>query len=355
MFRPALFTGVMSYDSQTLDQGWHTLHDTGPEFDGWLSNHGPMVVEALSRHGRGEVVDGWVRDYRARLDDLPAPRAPITGETWRAALGDPRRLGDWPRWFSAQLAEQPWTDVLTTWWPRLLPGVAAGATHGVIRVGHAVNGLYLLGPTPERLTELADALGYWAARWQPVPIPRPASGTTPLARALADAPRIADQSGGINERLAQLENTSGWAEAQEAATPPDATDGVPRFLREVVTTAVDAYGHYGHANPVMLVHAATAPNAILRTLPALPTHLWLPSAHAAWSASVAIVAAYASIEPGPVTTSAASTDDEAFAEAVDNADEHAIKFVDTAVDVHGWSGDDRALAAARHACELIGN
>jgi hypothetical protein len=29
----------------TLDEAYERLHVTGPEFEGYLSNHGPMVVE----------------------------------------------------------------------------------------------------------------------------------------------------------------------------------------------------------------------------------------------------------------------------------------------------------------------
>ena len=28
----------------TYDEALERLHRTGPEFDGWLANHGPMVV-----------------------------------------------------------------------------------------------------------------------------------------------------------------------------------------------------------------------------------------------------------------------------------------------------------------------
>lgn len=89
----------MTYDDDALDRGWRALRATGPEFQGWLSNHGPMVVEALARRGRGEVVEAWVAGYRTRLDEWPAPRELITDTTWQSALGDPRRLGDWQRWF----------------------------------------------------------------------------------------------------------------------------------------------------------------------------------------------------------------------------------------------------------------
>ena len=50
-----------------LDEAYLRLHETGPEFDGWLSNHGPMAAEALVRHGHGEVVESWLDDYMRRL------------------------------------------------------------------------------------------------------------------------------------------------------------------------------------------------------------------------------------------------------------------------------------------------
>lgn len=31
-----------------LDEAYERLHRTGPEFDGWLSNHGPMAAEAAA-------------------------------------------------------------------------------------------------------------------------------------------------------------------------------------------------------------------------------------------------------------------------------------------------------------------
>ncbi|MGW8882260.1 questin oxidase family protein, partial [Streptomyces mirabilis] len=38
--------------SGTLDEALERLHSSGPERNGWLSNHGPMAVEALVRHGQ---------------------------------------------------------------------------------------------------------------------------------------------------------------------------------------------------------------------------------------------------------------------------------------------------------------
>src|SRR5271168_4363421 len=45
--------------AETLDEAYERLHATGPEFDGFLSNHGPMAAEALVRHGHGDLVGSW--------------------------------------------------------------------------------------------------------------------------------------------------------------------------------------------------------------------------------------------------------------------------------------------------------
>jgi hypothetical protein len=47
------------------------LHDTGPEFDGFLANHGPMAAEALIRIGGSDAVAAWVDDYLPRLGPVP--------------------------------------------------------------------------------------------------------------------------------------------------------------------------------------------------------------------------------------------------------------------------------------------
>ena len=125
-----------------LIEAYQRFHRTGPEWGAdQLTNHGPMAVEVLVRRGRPEVVPGWVDGYIRRLDELPRATGQITDASWTEALGDGRRIGDWTAYFTRQLAGQPWREVLVTWWPRLLPGIAAGATHGVIRTGHVVRTL----------------------------------------------------------------------------------------------------------------------------------------------------------------------------------------------------------------------
>lgn len=338
----------------TLDEAYERLHQTGPEFEGWLTNHGPMAVEAMVRRGYGGQVHRWLDGYIRRLDDLPRGTSPITTDGWRTALGDPRRLGDWLAFFDREVIERPWRAVLATWWPRLLPGIAAGATHGVIRTGHAVHGLLGHEDGP-RLAELGQALGYWAARWQQVPAVVAPAGTAGPAAALAGVPRVPGQEAGINHRLEQLGGVAGWTAALAALRPAADAGQAGALLADLVTAATSYYLPNAHGSAVMLVHAATTPTAVLRTLPALPGDQWVASLYAAWAASAAVTAAYAPAAPTPRDRlpAASGPADEVFARAVRHQDEHVIKLADTCLDVHERTGDPDAIAAVIRAMDLI--
>src|SRR5262245_2452002 len=110
----------------TLNEVYERLHATGPEFGGYLSNHGPMAAEAMIRHGHGDQVGSWLDVYMRRLEEFPRGIGPI-GTDWQKALGDIRRVADWTAFFGRELGERPWREVLNSWWPRLLPGVVAAA------------------------------------------------------------------------------------------------------------------------------------------------------------------------------------------------------------------------------------
>ncbi|MFG2106148.1 questin oxidase family protein [Micromonospora chersina] len=338
-------------DDGILDEAYQRLHRTGPEFEGWLSNHGPMAVEALVRHGHGTRVHRWLDDYLRRLDELPRGLRPV--DDWRDALGDPKRAGDWLAHFDRELRDRPWREVLGEWWPRLLPGIAAGATHGVIRVGHAVRVLRTDGENPQRLAELGQALGYWAARWQPVPGAGPLTGRSDVPAALAAVPRIPTQTGGIRDRLGRLPDLPGWSGAVSALRPPVDPAGAERTLTELVHRAGLDYLRFGHGNPVMLVHAVTAPTAVRRTLPALDPALWAPSVAAAWSATAAVTSVYAPPTPAPAPAVSDGEPAEVFARAARHGDAHVVKLADAVLEAHAATGDARVLAAAGYAGQLI--
>jgi hypothetical protein len=341
-----------------LDEAYERLHSTGPEWGGNLSNHGPMVAETLTRRGHAGEVGRWVDRYSRRLEDLPGPGGRITDASWREALGE--RVGDWVPYFTDQLADQPWRAVLATWWPRLLPGIAAGATHGVIRTSHAVRTLLAGNERPSAIAELAHALGFWAARFVPVPNAVP-SGALDAAAALESLPRLTEQEGPIRDRLTRLGELSGWRTSAAALAGVRTADEARSRLGDLVDAATLRYLTHGYASPVLLVHTATAPNAVLHVLPALPETMWPASLAAAWSASAAITAAYA---PGraeqeqpqraePAEAPTAGQVAELLDRAITHGDEHVIKFSDTAAESYARTGDPATLAAASRAAELI--
>ncbi|MEP7019955.1 MAG: hypothetical protein ABI808_04845 [Pseudonocardiales bacterium] len=323
-----------------------------------MSNHGPMAAEVLVRRGHGARVPRWIDAYLARLDDLPAPSEAITDENWPAALGDFRRVGDWTRYFVGQVEQAPWRNVLITWWPRLLDGIAAGATHSVIRVGHVVRILLVGDQSPPAVTELAHALAYWAARSRGVPGVVAPTGQADPAAALERVPRLADQSGPIAGRLERLGELPGWPSSVAALRRVGDPDDAQRLLSDLVTAATLRYLTHGHASPVLLVHAATAPNAVLHTLPALPRELWVASLNASWAASAAVTATYGPAvgtprEQLPVASDGAHAVPDALERAAAHGDEHVIKFTDTAAEVYERTGDVGALAAIERVHQLI--
>jgi hypothetical protein len=336
-----------------LDETYERLHATGPEFEGWLSNHGPMAADALIRLGRPDLVEGWVTQYSERLEEPPAARWPISEKEWREPLGDPSRLGDWCALFTEQVLEEPWEGLLARWWPRLLPGAIGSASHGLIRTGHAVRALGEHN-TPQRLNELAQGLGYWAARWEPLPGDEQPAGEAGIDTAFDSIPST-DASGGIRTRLAQLSETDEWPGTLRRLRPVVQAAAVPAALKALVDAAVGRYGRWAHGSPVMLVHAATAQRAAALALPALPTEMWVATYNAAWSVSAAISVAYRPRTRAPslsdverVTTTAEDVTEL----AVGTEDAHAIKFVEVAQESHRRGNRD-ALAAGARAAVLI--
>lgn len=127
------------------------------------------------------------------------------------------------------------------------------------------------------------------------------------------------------------------------------TVGVEERLGGIVDAAVARFFTHGYGAPVMLVHAVTAPTAVLRALPALSERLWAPSLEAAWAATAAVTAAYSPAEARPVET----VDGDPMEAAAGTSDPHAIKFVDAALDALARTGDATIQGRSVAAVTLI--
>ncbi len=352
--------------SEALTEAYERLHAFGPEFGGdeegnhGMTNHGPMAVEVMVRRGLDIDIDRWLDRYVHRLAELPPANATIRRDEWRTDLGVASQLPNWTAYFHHELWERPWPDVLVEWWPRLLPGIVAGSTHGVIRVGHAVRtlrGSAVGPPATETVDELAHGLAFWAARYRELAGVVAPDGRLAPADGLRRVARLADQSGFIAHRLDRLERSPGWTSSLRALRPAATPEEVPARLESLIDTAVAAYLGWGNAAPVLLVHAATAPNAVRHILPVLPTEQWLPSLTAAWAAAAAVVATYAPVQAAPRDDAGGDrrelTAADSLQRAAEHGDEHVLKFADTAVEAFDRTGHPDLLAATVRACELI--
>ncbi|RSO02863.1 hypothetical protein DMH18_39705 [Streptomyces sp. WAC 06783] len=330
-----------------------------------LANHGPMGAEALAVLGYEGEVAGWVERYRVAMPhhEPPAARFPLDPDdesSWRPALGAFDRAGDWERLFARELAGAPWRDVLARWWPRLLPGLFAGLTHGLIRTAHAVRALYGAAdgkPTQFQLAELARGLAYWAARYTALPGQARLRGSYDLAGAIAALPRVPGDGGPMHPgvargRLARLADLPGYAEALDAL----AVEHAPYLLSEMTAQFSDVYLSHDEVFPVPLIHGVTAPAAARLVLPHLPADQYEPTLAALWQVHTALLLAFTtsrrgegtgawqaelSPEPGAEPPSL----DELSARAVEHGDEHVLKFTEACRREYALRPDPRFRAA----------
>jgi len=130
------------------------------EFPDFLANHLPMVLVAMRRlGGSDERLGEFFATYRDlhRLQPPPPPVAPIERATWSAALGARERESDYRSFFDGEARRLGARAAVAAYLPTLLPGLAASATHGLMRLAYGV----MRGDD----AEIAAALGYWAAMY----------------------------------------------------------------------------------------------------------------------------------------------------------------------------------------------
>ena len=127
--------------SDALDTALGALRGYGCELSNGLTNHAPMVAESLHHLGLDSAIQAWVSTELQRCLLRPKHNHPIELEHWQDALSDPARFSDWADLFNSEIDNLGWTTTLQLWVPRLTPGFATAASHGIIRVGHAARGL----------------------------------------------------------------------------------------------------------------------------------------------------------------------------------------------------------------------
>lgn len=300
-----------------------------PLYGNRLANHLPMALLALDRLGAdGDTLRRFADGYAQRLLPAPACASALDPHDYLGSSGDyPRFL----RFFQDRIREAGIEAVLHDWVPVLMPGLAASAFHGMIRLAYAIEG--------GLEDEIALALAYWASEYASLPLPlEPAEGGL---EQIAERLRLAltayvFKPGIIIDKMLEL----AWGPALAgAAVQPAAAPA----LRDIAGFALQAYTRREdftllhivtgcHAFRIVQGHAGD--KALARR------YLW-QAALAAWLTVAAAPAKQQALQPG-----AALDEREIAARALQSRDDHVIKLCHTALCEYREYGDARYLQIA---------
>jgi hypothetical protein len=130
------------------------------EFPFCLANHLPMVLVALHRMGASdERLEAYCQIYHKQnaLVPVPEPMGAITRDNWREFFGRREREGDYRAFFAGEVSRLGATPAALHYLPQLMAGMAASATHALMRVAYAT--------MTDSDEETGVSLAYWAATY----------------------------------------------------------------------------------------------------------------------------------------------------------------------------------------------
>jgi hypothetical protein len=232
----------------------------------------------------------------------------------------------------------------------------AAATHGLIRAGHAARSLSA-GETPQRLHELAEGLGYWAARYQLLP----GSPTThPAGRSPREAMRHVRRIHGpdFDARGSIVQHVKGLDYQPEFASAIDLVDtagDLSRFLSELTQTCAELY-LANQRGLIAFVHTVTAPSALRLLAPYLTEDGARLAARYAWQACAGIYAWYSATPPASCADLTPPTADveTLIDRAVVATGAHTIKFTEACLREYALNPAPVYLVAAYDAATRVG-
>ncbi|NAW64610.1 questin oxidase family protein [Photobacterium halotolerans] len=231
-----------------IDKGLQFDPIYGPE----LSNHLPMALVALARCGASPLQ--LQHFYQAYTPNLRPIRQTIPPRHATPALADRDSFPAFHQQFRQQIALQGTDTVLREWLPVLLPGLAASAFHGLIRLSYALEA--------DNHDEIALSLAYWASEYQALGelhFTDQYQAETQLEQACEAFRDYVFQPGIIVDRVNEVVHHAAYPSI--AAVPDDLAES------DIARLTIRAYLASGDFT---LLHGVTGFDALLQILPFLP-------------------------------------------------------------------------------------
>lgn len=307
------------------------LRGTGPEFGEGYSNHGHILAAALVSLNRPHEVTPWLTRYARQLEPRPGLQAALNRQNWKSALGDTNRFWDWSTFLHREISQVGWEAMVAEWVPRLLPGLSGAAAHGVIRTA------YVIAQTEQHasdraLTELSEAMGYWAASYYKLPgIGAPAKNPLRPQKALAHITWMhkgqSPPSGFIGQQLRSLSDYPPFTGVLNLVR---VADNEAEVLDDIIDSAARLQlSHVGYPGTLLpYMHGIIAAAAVRIILPYLKDDDRPRIVRHVWQFLGALYAVYGQINPAD-HIEPPSEDLQALVDmAIETGDEHAVIIVD---------------------------
>jgi hypothetical protein len=302
-----------------------------------FSMHLPMVLIAAFRMGATPAGLRRLATAKMQLPEASATSVqPIVAADWERELGKRGTFERYRVFFAETLAQASVAAVLARFLPRLLEGLAASGFHALIRLSYGLD----LGARDE----IAAGLAYLASAFDPLGVSdaRAENSGRSIREALAAAHL---QSVGTSAPTGPIIEVIRKGMRAPAYAAGEAIDEGQLSLRALAEVALQTY----LAKPsIYTVHLVTATHA----LKLVDDHYRIdrPVLYTFWRCVLAMrVAVGAATRPETAMPAAGSDDWNAlFAAAIDNSDDHAIKFTYSCRALARAFDDDRfRLAATR--------
>ncbi len=287
----------------------------------------------------------------------PTAGEPIRSPEWRGALGQRDRFTAWSALFAAELRDRAWPEVLDLWVGRLAPGVSTAATHGAIRVGHAVRALSV-GQSPQRLRELADALASWASLYSELPtVDNIANGGLTPRQAILLVPIVPAERrrpGNIATALAGLGEFLEFAPAINSA---DLDGDIDALLAELTELFARVYlaNVTNSLTAIVFVHGVTSLTALGHIAPFVGDTTARALLRYGWQAGCGLYASFGNGAGFVAELAAASEDTQSLIDrALSHGGEHVIKFTEACLFRDSLQSSPAYPAAVANALSTIG-